>query len=414
MLSMPENDSNITVSDNTNTKCSPSSNDFSSKMKKKKRKKDKKNGNVSIDEDLIESNVLSNKQSKSLLQAKENAESISCEDENMKPQVKVKNKKKKKEQKDINESKIHESKNQVGNVFNTDRILMHPQSTSPEPEAESRIPKQKKKKRSHEESVDEEKKLVDHNEDDGTVLKKKCKKRKIKQDEIPKSKKQSNGENSSDASENVADASENGANASENGADASENGADEDPTLSSQMPSCSLQVTENDIETSLAGKLTDCKYFSDMQAVLSAPTMTAIESLGFTELTEIQARAIPPLLEGKDLRGTAKTGSGKTIAFLIPAFELLHRLEFKQHHGTGVIILCPTRELAMQTFGVTQILGDRHNMSYGLLIGGANRAAESKALKQGNLKHGLSSLSWQTFLFGLAPSPCVLMVWCVV
>ncbi|KAA0186878.1 hypothetical protein HAZT_HAZT006777 [Hyalella azteca] len=149
-----------------------------------------------------------------------------------------------------------------------------------------------------------------------------------------------------------------------------------------------------DIEMDLKGKISECRTFEDMRHVLSAPTMAAIDSLGFTEMTEIQlslltmdnieqARAIPALLEGKDLRGTAKTGSGKTLAFLIPAFELLHRLEFQQHHGTGVIILCPTRELAMQTFGVTQILGDRHNLSYGLLIGGANRAAESKALKQG-------------------------------
>jgi ATP-dependent RNA helicase DDX18/HAS1 len=46
--------------------------------------------------------------------------------------------------------------------------------------------------------------------------------------------------------------------------------------------------------------------------------------------------------------GAAKTGSGKTLAFLIPAIELLYNLHFSPRNGTGVIIVCPTRELAIQ------------------------------------------------------------------
>ncbi|KAL7235659.1 hypothetical protein ACSBR1_019033 [Camellia fascicularis] len=56
----------------------------------------------------------------------------------------------------------------------------------------------------------------------------------------------------------------------------------------------------------------------------------------------IQARSIPPLLEGKDILGAARTGSGKTLAFLIPAVEKLHQIR------TEVIVICPTRELAIQ------------------------------------------------------------------
>jgi len=63
---------------------------------------------------------------------------------------------------------------------------------------------------------------------------------------------------------------------------------------------------------------------------------------------QIQARAIPHLLEGKDVMGAAKTGSGKTLAFLIPAVELLYNIHFSPRNGTGVIIICPTRELAIQ------------------------------------------------------------------
>lgn len=65
-------------------------------------------------------------------------------------------------------------------------------------------------------------------------------------------------------------------------------------------------------------------------------------------LLQIQARAIPPLMMGKDVLGAARTGSGKTIAFLIPAVELLYHVRFTPRNGTGVIVICPTRELAIQ------------------------------------------------------------------
>ena len=48
--------------------------------------------------------------------------------------------------------------------------------------------------------------------------------------------------------------------------------------------------------------------------------------------------------------GAAKTGSGKTLAFLIPAIELLYHLPFSPRNGTGVIVVCPTRELAIQVY----------------------------------------------------------------
>jgi superfamily II DNA/RNA helicase len=63
---------------------------------------------------------------------------------------------------------------------------------------------------------------------------------------------------------------------------------------------------------------------------------------------QIQARAIPPLLVGKNVLGAARTGSGKTLAFLIPAVELLYNVHFAPRNGTGVVVICPTRELAIQ------------------------------------------------------------------
>ncbi|KAF9878464.1 ATP-dependent RNA helicase HAS1 [Colletotrichum karsti] len=119
------------------------------------------------------------------------------------------------------------------------------------------------------------------------------------------------------------------------------------------------------------------------QLNLSERTMKAIKDMGFTKMTEIQRRGIPPLLSGKDVLGAAKTGSGKTLAFLIPAVEMLHALRFKPRNGTGVIVVSPTRELALQIFGVARELMAHHSQTYGIVIGGANRRAEADKLQKG-------------------------------
>ncbi|PVH96997.1 ATP-dependent RNA helicase HAS1 [Periconia macrospinosa] len=121
--------------------------------------------------------------------------------------------------------------------------------------------------------------------------------------------------------------------------------------------------------------------FSDLN--LSDRTMQAIQGMGFESMTEIQQRAIPPLMTGKDVLGAAKTGSGKTLAFLIPAIEMLHSMKFKPRNGTGVLIVSPTRELALQIFGVARELLDKHSQTYGICIGGANRRAEAEKLVKG-------------------------------
>ncbi|ERF73322.1 ATP-dependent RNA helicase HAS1 [Endocarpon pusillum Z07020] len=116
---------------------------------------------------------------------------------------------------------------------------------------------------------------------------------------------------------------------------------------------------------------------------LSEKTMKAIEGMNFSNMTEIQQRGIPPLLAGRDVLGAAKTGSGKTLAFLIPAVEMLSALRFKPRNGTGVIVVSPTRELALQIFGVARELMAHHSQTYGIVIGGANRRAEAEKLTKG-------------------------------
>lgn len=121
--------------------------------------------------------------------------------------------------------------------------------------------------------------------------------------------------------------------------------------------------------------------FSDLH--LSEKTMMAIGEMNFTKMTPIQARSIPPLLAGRDVLGAAKTGSGKTLAFLIPAVEMLTSLRFKPRNGTGAIIVSPTRELALQIFGVARELMKHHSQTYGVVMGGANRRAEADKLSKG-------------------------------
>lgn len=112
-------------------------------------------------------------------------------------------------------------------------------------------------------------------------------------------------------------------------------------------------------------------------------TLRAISEMGFEKMTEIQFKSIPYLLEGRDMIANAKTGSGKTLAFLIPAIELMHKLKFMPRNGTGVVVITPTRELAMQTFGVLKELLQFHQQTFGLIMGGTNRNSEAEKLGKG-------------------------------
>jgi len=134
--------------------------------------------------------------------------------------------------------------------------------------------------------------------------------------------------------------------------------------------------------TGVMGILSD-KSFASMSEALSKATMQGVADMGFTHMTDIQARSLPHLLEGKDLVGSAKTGSGKTLSFLLPAVELIYKLKFMPRNGTGVIIISPTRELSMQTFGVLREVMKHHCHTYGLIMGGANRQTEAQKLAKG-------------------------------
>lgn len=123
-------------------------------------------------------------------------------------------------------------------------------------------------------------------------------------------------------------------------------------------------------------------YFTDLP--LSEKTQRALkEVFKFDKMTPIQAESIPHILIGKDIMGKAATGSGKSLAFLIPAVELLHKLKFAPRNGAGVILLSPTRELAIQLYENVEKLMKYHSQTHTLIIGGANRKQEAEKLCKG-------------------------------
>ncbi|VDK66701.1 unnamed protein product [Onchocerca ochengi] len=163
---------------------------------------------------------------------------------------------------------------------------------------------------------------------------------------------------------------------------------DEDGTVVAEEPNKKQQSVENSkVECNSSADIVSylsSTTFASLENILSKPTLLAIAEMGFTKMTEIQAKCIEPLLQGRDVLASAKTGSGKTLAFLIPAVELLVKLEWKARNGTGVIVISPTRELSMQTYGVLSEILEKHSaLTHGLIMGGANRQTEAQKLAKG-------------------------------
>src|SRR5438445_1842578 len=114
---------------------------------------------------------------------------------------------------------------------------------------------------------------------------------------------------------------------------------------------------------------------------LSPALQRKLAAAQFINLTPIQARAITPALEGKDVIGTAQTGTGKTLAFLIPLIEMLSRQPSRQ---ASALVLLPTRELAMQVHEQYEKLRNKNTPKAALVIGGVAEKTQIQALRAGS------------------------------
>ena len=131
-------------------------------------------------------------------------------------------------------------------------------------------------------------------------------------------------------------------------------------------------------EKEKSGKKADASSFQAMS--LSRPILRGLAAVGFTKPTPIQSKTIPIALMGKDLVGGAVTGSGKTGAFIVPILErLLYRP--KKIPTTRVVILTPTRELAIQCHAVATKLAAHTDIKFTLAVGGLSLKVQEAELR---------------------------------
>ncbi len=104
----------------------------------------------------------------------------------------------------------------------------------------------------------------------------------------------------------------------------------------------------------------------------------ALRERGFVQPTPIQEKAIPVALEGRDVIGVAQTGTGKTLAFLVPILERL-----RPSGNVQAIVVCPTRELAQQVAGVAADLGGALGVRTVVLYGGTALGDQRRQLEEG-------------------------------
>ena len=124
------------------------------------------------------------------------------------------------------------------------------------------------------------------------------------------------------------------------------------------------------------------KKFSDFS--INSSILSNLERLGYEKATQVQSESIPIALNGEDIIGSAKTGSGKSLAFLIPAIQKVYEEPKKKE--IEILIITPTRELALQLYDLAKDLLTGNSEIIALLIGGENRKKEALKLLSGNIR----------------------------
>ncbi|MCI2046337.1 MAG: DEAD/DEAH box helicase [Faecalibacterium sp.] len=116
---------------------------------------------------------------------------------------------------------------------------------------------------------------------------------------------------------------------------------------------------------------------------LTAPLLKAVGEAGYTEPSPIQAKAIPPVLAGRDLLGCAQTGTGKTAAFALPMLQNLTARKPRKPGAIRALILTPTRELALQIGQSFADYGKYEKLRHTVIFGGVGQQPQVNALKRG-------------------------------
>ncbi|OOV25890.1 ATP-dependent RNA helicase RhlE [Flavobacterium sp. LM5] len=116
---------------------------------------------------------------------------------------------------------------------------------------------------------------------------------------------------------------------------------------------------------------------------LSDALLKAISKKGYTTPSPIQQKAIPPVLEGKDVLASAQTGTGKTAGFTLPILQLLSQGQHLRHRPIRALILTPTRELAAQILSNINEYSEFLDLRSAVIFGGVNQNPQVSQLRQG-------------------------------
>ncbi len=116
---------------------------------------------------------------------------------------------------------------------------------------------------------------------------------------------------------------------------------------------------------------------------LSDALLKAISKKGYSTPSPIQQKAIPPILEGKDVLASAQTGTGKTAGFTLPILQLLSQGKHLSHRPIRALILTPTRELAAQILANIKEYSEFVNLRSAVIFGGVNQNPQVSQLRQG-------------------------------
>src|SRR6266853_5380379 len=140
-----------------------------------------------------------------------------------------------------------------------------------------------------------------------------------------------------------------------------------------------LNVSEVNVERS-SEPLAESASARFSEMLISPYMKERLAAARFTTPTPVQAAAIPHALEGKDVLATAQTGTGKTLAFLIPVIEKLLK---DKTPGISALVLVPTRELAMQVVDQYNALRGKQLSPAALVVGGLSETQQLQAIRKG-------------------------------
>ncbi|MDP6417324.1 MAG: DEAD/DEAH box helicase, partial [Gammaproteobacteria bacterium] len=116
---------------------------------------------------------------------------------------------------------------------------------------------------------------------------------------------------------------------------------------------------------------------------LTDSLLRAVRKTGYTQPTPIQKRAIPEILEGRDVMAAAQTGTGKTAGFTLPLLQILGDGIKTNNYQVRALVITPTRELAAQIQDSIETYGSNEKLSYGVVFGGVNINPQKQSIKRG-------------------------------